>query len=172
MFVRCGYPLTAQIVNDTIITNEQRASLKKLLSEFGYNPTYSEISSLFELEDPKKRTLYDKVLHLLALHVMECKSWGGSERKIYTNRIESLLNVEAWVVDKQMVKTGKRIAGYNSQGYFDLYPEYTPAYLDNLETHVILTLDMVDRAMYISDSSERFQIEARNVVKETNEHNG
>lgn len=134
--LRCGYNLTKKIVKDTLITQEHRDSIFKMLSEFRGRP---EPSPLFKIEEfgETNDKMYDKIVNLMAGELLHRHGFGGEERKIHTIRRESLQGKTAMVVCRKVVKTGKYRAGGGSQDYYSGEWDYEPAYLKDEKTHVL-----------------------------------
>jgi hypothetical protein len=64
------------------------------------------------------------------------------------------------VIGKRIVKTGTYHAASSYQGYFDMYPEYEPAYLSDSKTHVILELNRCEEvASYRNLEIEKCNVE-------------
>lgn len=143
VFIRCGYPLTKQMIKDTM-TKEQLDAIHTMFHSFGIITDISKLPpdqiafglrTYIERIDDKA---FSRVRDVIAGCILEQEGWGGKERKIYTERREDLLNATATVHDKRVVKTGTHVSGYTYRGYFDSYDDYEPPRLDCEETHVIL----------------------------------
>jgi hypothetical protein len=134
-FVRCGYPLTKEIVKDTIITKEQKQAIWKMMESFGEYSTNVELidEMTVKLSGDGDNTFND-ILDKMASVIIRQQGWGGKERKIYTKRDEKLMGLDAHIYSKKVVKTGIYHHGYTS-GWEE--PEYEPAYLDDEISHVI-----------------------------------
>lgn len=130
--IRWGYPLSKQIVKDTLITPEQKEATYALLRAFGVVPPAPILSNLF----PQDTYLYDKVMDLLAYEILKQKQFGGRERKVYSERKESLLNATGYVVEKKVVQSGTYKSGGGSYSYDGDY-DYTPPYLSVTKAHVL-----------------------------------
>jgi len=137
--VRWGYPLCKQIVKDTLITPEQKEAVYALLRAFGVPPPAPILSDPFDPLNiiPQDTYLYDKVMDLLAYEILKQNQFGGRERKVYSERKESLLNATGYVVEKKVVQSGtyNHGGGYGG-GYGDEY-DYEPPYLSVAKAHVL-----------------------------------
>jgi hypothetical protein len=79
-FVRCGYPLTLQIVKDTLITPEQKDAIRKMMIVFGPNPTRT-CEDLFREIIRNGSKVYDNILTVMAKCVIADKGWVGENVK-------------------------------------------------------------------------------------------
>lgn len=136
--VRWGYPLSKQIAKDTLITPEQKEAVYALLRAFGVVPPAPILSDPFDPLGiaPQDTIVYDKIMDVMAYEILKQKQFGGRERKVYSERKESLLNVTGYVVEKKVVQSGTYNTGggnYSYDGDFD----YTPAYLSVAKAHVL-----------------------------------
>lgn len=129
-FIRCGYPLTTDIIIENHITPEQKELMWKLLATAGYKQLYPLFTNATDYE-------YSKLERTFATILLKSKGWGGKERKIYTQYVDKYLNKIGIVHSKKCVKTGTYSPSRSSQGYYDSYPEYEPAYLENEKTVII-----------------------------------
>lgn len=164
-FERCGYPLTTQIVKDTLITKEQKDKINDLLTCFKLNtPIYSSII----VEHITDNKYYQEILQTLARGVLCQNKWGGNEKKIYTKRREELKGREGCVISKKVKRTGFYEPAASYQGYYDDYPEHEPAYLAVSKSHVILELELCNNTDNRIVGYETIWIEEKNVelVKE------
>jgi hypothetical protein len=155
IFVRCGYPLTKQIVIDTMVSAEQKQAVFKLLDQFGVGNT----NNIFITEretDPR----YLKIMDVLASSLLASHGWGGKERKVYTEYKTEFLNKEYRVIGKRVVKSGTYNSGYSHRGYYDNYDDYSPPYLTNEKSHVLLELNT---GVLISTGLYGLEIERCNV---------
>ena len=158
-FVRCGYPLTLEDAKERLVSQKQREMICALLNEnycidkIGYaEPTIDDLS----FRDVDSHSFYHKILDEVAYFQLYKARVGGNERKIYTERIDSLLNSNVMVTQKRYVKTGKRVSGgYDEDGG-------SPPYLSNEKTHVILTVYVNMEGSWCREAKE---IEAKNVIK-------
>jgi hypothetical protein len=164
VFVRCGYPLTAQKIKDEVITQEQKDAIITMLKAFDMSYGEADLAA-FGVTSIGTET-YDKVLHTLSMAVLEQKSWGGRDRKIYVNPVPEYLNLICYVENKRVVKTGIYTPGSGRYRGYDEDWEYEPAYLSGEKTHVILKLYVDD---YGTDLpvGRVFEIEQCNVEKIT-----
>jgi len=155
VFVRVGYPLTKQIVKNTLITKEQYEAVITMLKAFGINYTGFDDGVNLSTMD------YDKIVDVLAGNILRKNGWGGKERTIHIKSRPDLLNKTGIIYKKRIVHTGTYTSGYSYKGYFDDYPDYEPAYLSNRKSHVILTVAITGEIV-----SEEIEIEECNVIKE------
>ncbi len=143
--VRWGYPLCKQIVKDTLITPEQKEALYALLGAFGLDRPLPagegatpDMFDAWICPNPPDTTTHDKLLDVLAYEVLKQKMFGGKERKLYTERKESLRNATGEVVDKKVVQSGTyKPGGCYSGGYYGDEYDYEPAYLAVAKAHVL-----------------------------------
>lgn len=136
VFVRCGYPLTTQIIKDAF-TDEQWAATDIFLKKHFDIAQYEPIP--FLPDTMKDKGSLDNVMTAIAIQYMKEKKWGGTERKIYTVHNPELLGHSGTVINKRVVKTGNYESGGGGYGYDGEY-DYEPAYLSECKTHVILTI--------------------------------
>ena len=140
IFVRCGYPLTVQIVKDTIITQKQKDAIWTMLEAFNIPNIPDRVQDNYFVFTKADNKTYEKILHDMAWVVLGQKGWGGKDRKIYAEYKPELLDREFQVISKRVVKTGTHISGHSYRDYFSSYDEYDPPYLMNEKTHIILKL--------------------------------
>lgn len=142
---RCGYPLTRQIVKDTMITKEQKDAIITMMRAFSGGtpiPIVEELpQDLFYVQQDDVPPdvdfdTYDKILDSFVFQILKDKNFGGRERILHITHRESLRDKAGWVSERKVVKTGTYKGGggsYSYDGDFD----YEPPYLDNEETHVL-----------------------------------
>jgi hypothetical protein len=168
IFVRSGYPLTIQMVKDTVITKEQKDAIWTMLKSFNVRKVPGDIlPGVYEMKDLWDKD-YSKVMDVMARIVLRQQGWGGSERKIYTEEIPGLLNATGEVWNKRVVKTGIYCAGCTYKKYWDEYDEYDPPGLADEKTHVILKVYVTPTCDNISGKllcGGDIEIEKCNVVK-------
>ena len=168
IFVRCGYPLTIDIVKDTIITQEQKDAVIVMLKSFGINYVPTDLNKTCELLDLSgwndSGDAYDKILYEMSRIVLRQQRWGGVERKVYTEFRPDLINVTCQVVNKRVVKTGVHESG---GGYtYDYWGEadYQSPYLSNEKSHIILEI-YTDGCNGMLPVGKKIEIEQCNVIK-------
>lgn len=164
VFVRCGYPLTTEMIKEAM-TKEQLDAIHQMFDKFGILTDPAKLANqvfgrmtLDSVDD----TAFNAVRNIIAGRILRQKGWGGPERKIYTERRENLLNATATVHGKRVVKTGEYVSGYSYRGYFDSYDDYEPPRLDCEESHVILKVHTDYGTNY---PSIEFEIEKCHVEK-------
>lgn len=150
IFVRCGYPLTIDIVKDTVITQEQKDAIITMLKSFGINYVDGDA--------------YDKILYEMARIVLRQLEWGGVERKIYTTFRPDLINVTCQVVSKRVVKTGVHESGGGWTSSYWGEVDYEPPCLMNEQSHVILEI-YTDGCNGNIPFGNKIEIERCNVIK-------
>ncbi len=156
IFVRCGYPLTKRIMKEKM-TPEQLEAVVTMLKTFGI---HDRPEIMFDLKKPRSASVYDKVIDILAEAQLFGQGFGGGERQIYTEHRTELKGQTFQVIGKRMVKTGTYHPSSCTQGYYDMYPEYEPAYLDGCKTHVILELNACeDITVYRNLEIEKCNVE-------------
>jgi hypothetical protein len=137
--VRWGYPLSKKIVIDTLITPEQKEAAYALLRAFGVPSPAPILSDPLDPLGiiPQDTMVYDKVMDIMAYQILIKEKFGGRERKVYSERKESLLNATGYVTEKKVVQSGiyNSGGGYGG-GYGDEY-DYTPPYLSIDKAHVL-----------------------------------
>jgi hypothetical protein len=137
--LRWGYPLTKQIVKDTIITQEQKDAINALVEQYsGVKPLPKGFLNI--TEDGKNwyaERAFKKILDELAYLKLRNEGFGGQERQLFTLSRESLRDKIGNVVERKVVKTGKYFPA--SGGYDSYYGEYDwePGGLANEKTHVL-----------------------------------
>ena len=134
---RVGYPLTLEFAE-----NHCEATFEKEVSAFCNDiiEKYkgAEGSDLFFGYTVKETKFYYEVMKAVASHHMRAMRFGGSERSLHTVTHEQVRNTEPWLVtSKRRVKTGT----YNAGAYDSFTEDYSPAYLSNEKTHVLLTVE-------------------------------
>lgn len=141
VFLRCGYPLTKQMIKDTM-TKEQRDAIHELFKKFDINTQVPEdVKSClvfdYSVLDDKA---YQLVLDVMAGVLLRKQGWGGHQRTIYTEHNPRFFNATGTVHGKKVVKTGTYRSGGGSYDYYSGGYDYDPPYLDGEETHVILEI--------------------------------
>jgi len=135
--VRWGYPLTKQIVKDTIITQEQKDAINIMMTKFGYFHPSLNFDQLIDETNINADDIYEKVLDTMAYHLVSKHGFGGKDRQMFTEKKESLRNKTGEVVGRKVVKTGTYHSGCGvSYDYFG-ESDYEPAYLEYEESHVL-----------------------------------
>jgi len=135
MYIRCGYPLTIQMVKDQFITAEHKEAIRTMLRAFGVSPT---VTNPFALDPNRDEKVESKILFEMARVILRQKQWGGHKREVYTEYQPAFLNATGRVANKFIVKSGEYESG--SKSYDDYYGgyEYELPQLLNSKTHVIL----------------------------------
>lgn len=170
---RWGYPLTTQMVKDTMITQEHKDSIYAMLSKFRGGYPQRTLIPLFGndgLTVSDYDETYEKVLTVMAYDMVRKQGFGGKDRKLYIKQRESLRNKTAQVLQRKVVKTGKYHPGGGYQDYYSGEYDYEPAYLENEKTHVLYKIYLdwgQDICPEINDSGGVW-IEKTNVEKITN----
>jgi len=134
MIDRWGYPLTTQIVKDSLITQEHKDAIYAMLAKFRGAPQPTLV--LLDTVEDNYDEAYEKVLHAMAYEIVRQNGFGGRERKLFTTLRDSLRNKTAVVMERKVVKTGKYHSGGGGYGY-DGDWDYEPAYLEDEKTHVL-----------------------------------
>ena len=130
--IRWGYPLTKQIVKDTIITQEQKDSIYTMMTKFGYVP----VPQLFDGSNTEADYIYEKLLDTMAYHLISKHGFGGKDRRLFVENKESLRNKSGQVIERKVVKTGTYHTGGGGYDYWGEY-DYEPSYLENEKSHVL-----------------------------------
>ncbi len=135
VFIRVGYPLTRNYALE-VAQKEYTERVYAFMREVSPEP------ELFTVHNSDPR-LYGDLVDALASYWLRLNNYGGKERRIYTEPMESLRHTKGWrVVSKRIVKTGVYAAGgYYGGNAVELEPDYSPPYLANEKHHVLLTLD-------------------------------
>ena len=137
--IRCGYPLSKKMVIDAI-TPEQKEATYALLRAFGVPPPAPPATPADTIEDMLNanwdHTTYDKIVDIMAYEILKQKKFGGRERKLFTERKESLRNATGYVVEKKVVHSGIYTYGGGRYDYDGDY-DYTPPYLSIDKAHVL-----------------------------------
>lgn len=141
IFLRCGYPWTKEYVKENVFTEEQKQSIKDLMSKFGYPYLDSFFGNdvLSSKSYGYQNQVYEELADRLAYWVMKDKGFGGRIRSVYT---KERLEIKGWsgrVVSKQVVNSGT----YDSyhDGDWESPGAYIP-YLSNQKSHVILEINL------------------------------
>lgn len=165
VFFRCGYPLTAQIVKDTLITKDHKDAVILMLKAFGiYKDSYESEDNLTYRNTILVDKIYENIIHTMSMAVMEREGWGGTERKIYTEYNSNFTEVICQVLSKRVIKTGTYHRSSGGHDYYNGADDYDPAYLGNEKTHIILKL-CTDGFNENVPMGMEFEIEQCNVVK-------
>jgi len=161
IFVRCGYPLTKQIVMDTIITKEQREAIRTMFKAFGIPIIKDYPDNILEVDETNS---FNKVLDTMAGIILVQKNWGGKERNTFTETKSELLDVIGNVIGKRIVKTGTYNSGHTHR-YYDGEFDYDPAYLSNEASHIILKFVAIDNLNEKIYYRQEFEIEECHICK-------
>lgn len=136
-FIRVGYPLTKQDALDAV-ERDYSDKVHVFMREIGAENSESLLGgSEYDL------ALYHDLLNALSSWWLKQRNYGGRERKIYTETDESLQGSTWRVLSKRVVKTGTYNHGGYSGGY-DGEPDYDPPYLANEQSHILLTLELIE----------------------------
>jgi hypothetical protein len=140
--IRCGYPLDVDTVIKTLITKEQRDSIRSMMETFGCKADADEFLMPQVLSEETDDD-YWKILTIMAYRILKQNKFGGKERTLHTETKESLRNKIGYVREKKVVKTGKYHPGGAEYSYDGEY-DYCPAYLQNEKSHVLCKVDFID----------------------------
>ena len=146
IFIRVGYPLTTEMIKESHITEEQRQLMDKLLATTG-NHKYILYGDNINPE-------YDKLEHVFSTIVLKSKGFGGNERSVHTETKPEYKDRIGTVISKRYVKVGTYNSATSHQGYYDDYPEYEPAYLENEKTVIIYNVSIGERDTIFNDYIE------------------
>ncbi len=117
----------------------------------------------------KKNILFDKVCREIAYARLKNTGFGGSERKIHTERHEEHKDKIFTVIDIKFCKTGIYYSPSGGGSYYDEYDSYEPGGLDNEKTHKILYLSPAVLSLiskhHLRAMDDLLMIEATNVEK-------
>src|ERR1017187_1515484 len=108
--IRCGYPLGKQTIKDTIITQEQKNEIWKLIDSFSKTayPHSNKLSDVFTANYINTNEVsFGKILDELSYVILKSKGFGGNERRLHTKVVEFLRDKECNVWGRRVVKTGK-----------------------------------------------------------------
>lgn len=138
--LRWGYTLTKEIVKDTLITDEQKAAIWKLLEGCGSKKCYlgntDDLSYALKYDYFSEKS-FEHILDELAYTKLRHEGFGGKERKLFTIKRESLRGKRGYVVDRKVVKTGEYYPPHSYCSY-DGYDDYEPGGLKGEKTHVLI----------------------------------
>ncbi len=154
---RVGYPLGLQEGIDQLITEDDKVTIKMLLSY--KQPLATDIFSSYSVDNRKDKNFL-AMLKILSYERISQQNFGGNERSLHTILIPELKNQLISIAHKKNVKTGNRssVSGdYDSGGY---------TYLSNCKTHIILELCewmIDDEIIYKKTLDGRLFIETINV---------
>lgn len=132
--LRVGYPWDKEYVKKHIITPEQKRSIEDMFVKFGLVTTFE--GAIVPNNTTWFGTAYDKIIDEMAYWVLKENGFGGSERKLHTVLKENYRDKFAEVVSKRIVKTGTYQYGFCGSYYEP--DDYSPPYLSNEKTHVLL----------------------------------
>jgi hypothetical protein len=164
VFVRCGYPLCKQnlipelnkaygkIVQNLIDSVKMGDTMMESDKDGKYpNKQYCQI------EQPVNSHYLVIMNELASIRLIE-KNFGGKDRKIYTETVESLRNAECSVWGVRFVKTGIYVLGSGKYRGFcddnDCYP-----FLDHIVSHKILKLSLCLKNNYLPVEIEACHVE-------------
>lgn len=144
MFIRCGYPLTGQIVYEKYTEEIARAvSACDIALQQAFN-TPIEVDGITLAGSSFSSGYASRLLEKAAIsYKMEQLNWGGSSREVYQKEYPELRDVELTVVDKRRVQTGTRHDGYYRYSYYG-DGDYGPPYLEIEKTYVVYKVDDSD----------------------------
>lgn len=162
VFIRCGYDKTLDQEIE-VVEEKYSAAIDKLLCEVGLSFDSSDSRIICD-DDNSALRLRKKIVSEIAYTRFSQKSWRGGERKIFTEHKEEVRDRVVQILRKKVVKTGFYEPAHGSQT-FDGELDFTPAYLSQETTHIILDVHDWKRGS--------FWIEAKNVEAVTEkESNG
>lgn len=135
---RVGYPWNKEHIKDKVITKKQKEALWACLDRFGLmnDPSY-----LVAAHHERNEGLFDKLLDEIAYELGRKNGWGGTKRKVFCEAMEELRGKECRIVGKRCVQSGTYNHGYSGRGGYDEW-DYEPPHLSNVNTHVLLKLDI------------------------------
>jgi hypothetical protein len=150
-FIRCGYPMDLKDFRVEVKKTHQKA-IDKFLNSIGI-ATWDSNSSTSK-----------QILNAITYALAKQKSFGGSERALYTKDLPVIKDIIFPVHGIHFVKTGFYEEGYS---YSSEDGEYEPPYLSSEKTHKILKLHVFDHYNVYKQLgySSYFFIEASNVEK-------
>ena len=136
--LRVGYPWDKDYVKKHVITPEQKEAIEDMFSKFGFGVKTEDgylapVNAWFG-------TAHDKILDEMAYWILKEKGFGGSERKLHTVLKEKYRDKLAEVRFKRVVKTGTY--QYGSRGSYYEPDDYSPPYLSNEKSHVLLNVEI------------------------------
>jgi len=140
------------------IGDKIRVIIPETVSRIGYNlsltDVYDEIgkhdsriqSFLLDVDAPwydnkVMGVVEEGIRKALAYGILSKRNFGGPERKIHVNKDNEFLGRIAKVMNKKIVRTGK----YNKGSYGNEGDDFTPAYLSNIKSHVLLLVSFIDK---------------------------
>lgn len=160
MFVRCGYPLTPQIVKEQHITDEEKKSITDFLSTFGITE-YGVLASYYSPRGSRRYYYYkafDAIMNIIAYNRVGQMQMGGNERTIHTEYDPHKKDIVYTVIGKKVHRTGTYFPSRSSVDYWGEY-DYEPGGLANMKTHVILELSEYGQQMWLSSVDKPIKIE-------------
>lgn len=128
-FIRCGYPLSIQdgIKQLMDTQSEDYRKITEFADYFGLSKNILNVKKDFQ-----------QIIRILAYYKIQEQNFGGRERKIYTQFVETAKDHEFEVIGKQTVVTGYYVPATGRSSMWN--DEYEPPYLDDPKVHVILSL--------------------------------
>ncbi len=135
--LRVGYPLCLADSIEKFRTGENEKIITEFLSKFCIHDKMVDLLGL-NPENHCVGTVRYKIERALAYNDIKQRGFGGNERKIFTEKNESGMGCIGKIIDKRVVKTGKRVGGYyveDGDGGNDEPPE-----LRNAKSHVLLKI--------------------------------
>lgn len=135
--MRTGYELTPQKIQEEILKDDdKKQEIFRFLEKMGCNIS-SAISVWGEKFEDKK--IVRDISWALAYRLVEQNGFGGKERKLFTETKDQHRGVICRVLGKKVVRTGIYHNGGGGHSYDGDY-EYTPAYLEDVKSHVLLNV--------------------------------
>lgn len=126
---RVGYPLTLQKVKDEHFSDEEHQKINEFLRFFR-----CVNDQIIESKPSKTRKA---IIHALAQAKISQLGWGGRERSLYLQTVETLKDQLVYLVNKKVVQTGTHYSGWSSVDYWGEW-DGEPGGLSDRKTHVLL----------------------------------
>ena len=174
MFIRCGYPLCINdmceeiekhfknVIEDLIYSVSNGDEFVRRDDRENHSDKWGTIRPILHSNDD-----YGRIYRELAYRRLQGKNFGGNERKVFTEKVESVRGKKARVVGIKFVKTGIRHNGYSGYDYSYGNHDYEPPYLSDEKTHKILQIDLIEPVEYgnWTEGIDNHRIEAIHVTK-------
>jgi hypothetical protein len=158
-FVRCGYPLNKELVLRNNLKQEDVNKIDAFITSFGLNNFYVDLDKSNHIYT----RVFDKIADAIAYGLLNKEGFGGRERKIYTEYLEPYKDIVCEVIGRKIVNTGYYRSGGKSYDYYNGGYDYEPASLEDQQTHIIYTVDLIPNEL---PSRNLFlEIEKKNLEK-------
>jgi hypothetical protein len=150
-FVRCGYPLTYDIIRKT--RSEECYELmrlawagilkidKTLEQSQVLGPQDMRWAFTSEALPEMPRRVASLLEQAVCAYIVDRENWGGPQRKIYELDYPHVANAVVKIIGRRCVQTGSYVRGSTSYDHYSGECEWDPPYLADAKTHVVYEID-------------------------------